>query len=276
MIFYGIDFTSAPRRKKPITVARCSLSGEELSLEEVEAFTSLEEFTGLLHRDGPWAAGMDFPFGLPREFVEAMGWPWDWSRYVALIADMTFTEFEAHVARFRESRSPGLKHPLRAADRLANSISPLMLVGVPVGRMFFRGAPLLLTAELNVVPCRPGMPDRTAFEAYPALLARRVIGKTPYKNDTPAKQTGAQREARLAVLRGLKDAALRRLYGVSVTLSKTHRESLVEDPTGDRLDALVCAIQAVWAYRRRRQGYGVPIGADPPAGWIADPELGGL
>ena len=42
------------------------------------------------------------------------------------------------------------------------------------------------------------------------------------------------------------------------------------DPTGDRLDALICALQAAWAFR---QGYATdgPPHADPLEGWIADP-----
>ena len=46
----------------------------------------------------------------------------------------------------------------------------------------------------------------------------------------------------------------------------------VDDLTGDSLDALLCAIQAAWAWRNRRQLFGLPrAGIDPCEGWIADP-----
>ena len=48
---------------------------------------------------------------------------------------------------------------------------------------------------------------------------------------------------------------------------------LAEDPTGDQLDALICAIQAAWAWTMKAQRYGAPEGADALEGWIADPAL---
>jgi hypothetical protein len=44
-------------------------------------------------------------------------------------------------------------------------------------------------------------------------------------------------------------------------------------PSGDRLDALFCAIQTAWAWTMRSERYGVPEHLDPLEGWIADPSL---
>ncbi len=47
--------------------------------------------------------------------------------------------------------------------------------------------------------------------------------------------------------------------------------SLVDDPTGDQLDALLCSIQAAWAWTQRSANYGAPTDFDAIEGWIADP-----
>ena len=50
----------------------------------------------------------------------------------------------------------------------------------------------------------------------------------------------------------------------------------VEDPTGDRLDAVLCLVQAAWAWQRRDSGFGLPDGIDPVEGWIVSvPRDGG-
>ena len=68
---YGVDFTSAPRRAKPITVARGCLDagGSVFRLEDVESIGDWSAFEAFLARPGPWVGGFDFPFGLPREPV---------------------------------------------------------------------------------------------------------------------------------------------------------------------------------------------------------------
>jgi hypothetical protein len=48
---------------------------------------------------------------------------------------------------------------------------------------------------------------------------------------------------------------------------------LAEDPSGDRLDALLCAIQAAWAWTQRDPGFGLPEHVDPLEGWIFDPHV---
>ena len=50
-------------------------------------------------------------------------------------------------------------------------------------------------------------------------------------------------------------------------------EYMVQDPTGDQLDAVLCAIQAAWAYSQAAQNYGIPPDCDPVEGWIVDPNL---
>jgi hypothetical protein len=58
-------------------------------------------------------------------------------------------------------------------------------------------------------------------------------------------------------------------YGLRVVASRT----FADDPSGDNLDALLCAIQAAWAWTMRDRRYGRPRDADVLEGWIADPTL---
>ena len=74
----GIDFTSAPTRRKPITVARGTLAGSRLALQRVDALHDFAAFEALLREPGPWLGAFDFPFGLPRELVQTLHWPRDW------------------------------------------------------------------------------------------------------------------------------------------------------------------------------------------------------
>jgi hypothetical protein len=50
-------------------------------------------------------------------------------------------------------------------------------------------------------------------------------------------------------------------------------DECIADDTGDKLDSVLCAIQAAWAFNRRATNYGIPLGVDPIEGWIVDPEM---
>ena len=54
MKIFGIDFTSAPGRKKPITVAEGELKQGTLSVKKIHAFVSFDEFEDFLEQKGPW------------------------------------------------------------------------------------------------------------------------------------------------------------------------------------------------------------------------------
>lgn len=268
MLVFGVDFTSAPRPRKPITCAVCKFSGGVLRPQRVEALTSFAAFESFLQRPGPWLAGFDFPFGQPLQVIRTLGWGESWAEIVAHVGAMSRDEFLAALKAYRDARPPGDKHPLRPTDALAGARSPLMVYRVPVGRMFWAGAPRLLAAGLSVIPCHPTGEARIALETYPALVARRWIGARPYKSDSAARQTMDQHHARCDLLAGLR-ADCDNHYGFALDLPGDLAEVLISDPSGDRLDALLCAVQAAWA--SRQPGYGVPSSADPREGWIVDP-----
>ena len=265
MKIYGIDFTSRPSRKKPLTCLECSLEGDVLRAEALINWSGFEAFEAALIRPGPWIAGIDFPFGLPRRFIENIGWPSTWADYVEHVRTLGRSGFRDALDAYRSSRPPGDKEHRRATDIAAGSISPQKLYGTPVGLMFFEGARRLRDAGVTIPGLLAGDPERIVVETYPGMLARTVIGRRSYKQDTRSKQTTQQRHARQSLLTGIVDGAARQLYGFDVTLTM----DLTTDPGGDQLDALLCAIQAAAAWRLRTDRFGMPEGTDPVEGWIA-------
>lgn len=274
MKIYGIDFTSAPSRQKPISGVAAELTGETtLQIERPLIIASLNEFEVFLKRRGPWVGGFDFPFGQPRKLLENSGWPVDWTDFIELVARMSQQEFEEQLEAYRQPRAAGDKQHLRLIDAKAKACSPMMLYGVPVGKMFFKGAPRLLRAGLNILPCCPTNDNRIALEAYPALVARKWLDKRSYKNDDLRKQTDDQKQCRRDLLEGLLSTQFQATYGFRLVLSDALKNELIDDPMADGLDALLCAIQAAWAYTQRERGYGIPATCDTLEGWIVDPDM---
>ena len=69
MKIYGPDFTSSPSPSKPITCAECILQNDELRVSSFTPLTSFDDYEVFLEVDGPWVAGIDFPFGQPWKLI---------------------------------------------------------------------------------------------------------------------------------------------------------------------------------------------------------------
>jgi len=270
MRIFGLDITSRPSRGKPITCATCTFEQGLLRVEGVEPLESFDAFEHMLQRPGPWVAGLDFPFGQPRQLVEDLGWPPDWEGCVARVGAMTKQEFEAVLKTYAATHPKGHKHLFRQADRAARACSPMMLYFTPVAKMFYQLAPRLMRSGVSVIPCRPNGQNRVAVEAYPGMLARKWIDRRSYKAERRKKQTQERRAAREQLAAAVESEAFAEHYGFTCSCG-TSRQALIEDPAGDTLDAVLSAVQAAWACARRTQNYGMPAGCDPLEGCIADP-----
>lgn len=266
MRIYGVDFTCAPREAKPITVAVGRAKRETLELEDIEALQDFSAFEAFLARPGPWLGGFDFPFSLPRELLRDLGWPTDWPALVAHCASMDRLAFRSSMDAYRASRTPGRKYAHRATDYPAGSSSPMKLVNPPVALMFHEGARRILASGMHVPALHDGDRLRVALEAYPGLLARKQLGiRDSYKSDTRREQTPARKAVRKEIMQALK---ARQPLGIKLELDTRLERALVEDGSGDMLDAAICAAQAAWAWQRRQSNYGLPAGVDPAEGWI--------
>ncbi|MFM7142985.1 MAG: DUF429 domain-containing protein [Alphaproteobacteria bacterium] len=262
----GVDFTSAPRTRKPIVVASGTLRGRTLRLTGTETFADWPGFESLLARPGPWIGGFDFPFGLPRETVATLGWPRRWDRLVARCAGFDRRSFREVLDASRAGRAVGDRFPHRATDRPARSHSPLKFVNPPVGWMFLEGAPRLLRAGVTVPGLHAGDPARIAVEAYPGFAARRIT-RASYKSDDPRRDDASRRRVRREIADALAQGA--GADGLRLAASPSRLRELVGDPSGDRLDAAIAALQAAWCLARREDGFGLPRDVDPSEGWIA-------
>jgi hypothetical protein len=273
MKVFGVDFTSRPRKSKPITCAECHFDGHALTLKSLHTFESFTQFEDWLLTPGAWIAGLDFPFGLPRKLIRNLGWPATWIAYMTNIAGMTREDFVRLLEDYKRDRDSGDKEHLRETDKVANSASPQKLYNPPVGKMFYEGATRLYHSVLSIEPMRPMHDNRIVIEVYPALLVRHHIGRTPYKSDTRAKQTPEKEAARLDLMRALQAKTFYHDYQFKLVLNQDFRHRLVEDVTGDELDAVICAIEAAWSWNQRDQNLGIPEGVDQNEGWIVSKEL---
>ncbi len=271
MRIYGVDFTSAPNRKKPITCAVCKLQENHLRVQDCLKLASFSDFEAFLHSNGPWLAALDFPFGQPGNLITHLQWPERWEDYMQVIMSMGKKKFEETLKRYGENRVKGDKLHLRTTDVLVGARSPMMLYRVPVAKMFFEGATRLLVANVSILPCHPTEDSRIVVEGYPALVARRFIGKQSYKSDEREKQTKNREIARREIVNGLRSREIEKWYGLRVKLSNEMSNRLVEDPKGDVLDAVLCSVQGGWAWLQRFNFCELPEMNKRIEGWIVDP-----
>jgi len=261
----GVDFTSAPSRRKPITVALGRRRGDAtVVLDEIVAHAGFPTFSTWLRSPGPWLAAFDFPFGLPRELVEALGWPREWLPLARHYTGLSRAEIRATFQAFCAARPAGTKFAHRACDAFSTASPSMKWVNPPVAFMLHAGIGLLLEAGVQIATLHPGDPERVALEGYPGLLARELIGRRSYKSDTRAMQTAQRRDARVELLRRLEAGEGR--LGLRLALDPAERALLIDDGSADRLDAVLCLMQAAWAVGR--PGWGLPDDVDPLEGWI--------
>lgn len=271
----GCDFSSAPSRRKPITLALGRLDRNRVLLERIEWIETLDAWQARLAEPvspAGWVGGFDLPFGLPRELVQTLGWPTDWPGCIAHYAALSRAQIRDAFAAFCDARPTGGKFAHRATDGPAGSSPSMKWVNPPVAFMMHAGVPRLLAAGLHLPGLHAGDARRVALEAYPGLLARSVLGQTSYKSDDRAKQTPERLIARKTLVHALEsgEAPLLRSEGLRLKLSHAQRDALADDASGDVLDAVLCLLQAAWAQRQHERGhpcYGLPE-FDPLEGWI--------
>jgi hypothetical protein len=281
----GCDFSSSPSRRKPIVFATGSLERGRVQLSGLETAETLADYAHWLESDRPWVCGFDFPFGLPRELIETLGWPLDWLACMRHYAGLSRPQIREAFAGFCQARPTGRKFAHRATDPGAGSSPSMKWVNPPVAYMLHAGVPPLIEAGVQLpgllgaqqaraaAPHLAHLAPRVALEAYPGLLARELLGpngqRRSYKSDDRAKQTADRLIARKDLITALENGQTR--LGLRIKLTHAQRDALIDDASGDRLDAVLCLVQAAWAWQQHDQGhpcYGLPAQIDPLEGWI--------
>ena len=265
-LLLGCDFSSSPTARKPIVLAWGRERSGRVVLERLQHIPTLQAFGAWLAEPGEWVGGFDIPFGLPRELVEHLGWPLQWHACMQHYAGLTRAEIRDTFAAFCDARPVGAKFADRAFDKLAGSSPSMKWVNPPVAYMLHAAVPLLLAAGVHLPGLHAGDPQRVALEAYPGLLARELIGRRSYKNDDRAKQTPERLIARKDMITALELGHTR--LGLRLKLTHAQRDALVQDASGDALDAVLCLVQAAWALRQGAPRFGLPEHLDPLEGWI--------
>jgi hypothetical protein len=263
----GIDFTCSPSRRKPITIATGRLRGGRLEVEAIAALESLDAFERWLQTPGPWLGAFDFPFGLPREFVEAQRLGSSCAEVIANVHSRCPTRmaWRACIDAWGNARPRGRRRPHRASDRASPVVptSALQTRYVPVGLMYYEGVSRLVGSGATIAGLHAGDPQRVAVEGYPRRVAHALIERRSYKNHDAPDRTAA----RAAIVDALATGAGGR--GFVLGVDRVTRESVIAEPSGDRLDAVLCLVQA--ARSARLPGFGLPASIDPVEGWIPGP-----
>lgn len=284
---YGIDFSSAPSLKKPITVAvgQCDPVLGIYRLDHVSGLTSLSAFETFLTTPGPWIGGFDLPFGQPRPLIVHEGWPTDWRAFVAFYCAADRQGLRARFKAWCDGRPVGDKFAWRATDKPAGSSPAMRWTNPPVAWMMQAGIGRMVQAglcfpahgdccpwedaahALQPVEARASAPSgwpRIALEAYPGFTARKVTTRS-YKSDDRARQDTDRAQNRQKILRALLEgsADLR----VRLQASPTWIRHMTIDGSGDLIDAVICALQA--GHAAMQPGFGLPAEVDALEGWIA-------
>jgi hypothetical protein len=272
-IILGVDFTSAPTVKKPITVAvgrwNHGASVPVYRLDEIRGLVSLRAFESFLHETGPWLGGFDLPFGQPRTLIEHEGWPTDWPSFVRFYCSQPREGLRDTFRRWCDARPSGDKFAWRRADKPAGSSPAMRWTNPPVAWMMHAGIGRMLDASLVFPAHRHGTtgthdPPRIALEAYPGFTARKVC-RTSYKSDAAANQTPERMANRRAILGSLVAGTAG--LDIALEIAPAWRERLLADGSGDLLDAVICGLQA--GHAAALPDYGLPADLDSLEGWIA-------
>jgi len=267
----GVDFTSAPSARKPLTIAVGRLVGagrqRRYRLDDIHELVTLDAFSTFLQDGGGWIGGFDLPFGQPRPLVEHEGWPTAWPDFVRFYSATPRDHLRSVFRRWCAARPPGAKFAWRRTDTPAGSSPAMRWANPPVAWMMHAGIGRMLDAGLTFPAHRHAprrRPRRIALEAYPGFTARQVC-RSSYKSDLAAAQTPARAANRRAIIRALITGAAGLTVALDITPAWSRR--LVADGRGDLLDAVICGLQA--AHAARQPGYGLPRDLDSLEGWIA-------
>jgi hypothetical protein len=261
----GIDFTCSPSRRKPITIATGRLDGMRLELQAIASLTSLAQFEAWLQTPGPWLGAFDFPFGLPRVFVDANELGSTCAEVMTAVRARCPDRmaWRAYIDAWGNTRPKGTRLPHRASDRaeMVLPTSALQTRYVPVGLMYYEGIQRLLASGVTIAGLYAGDPARIALEAYPRRLAHSLIEWRSYKNQDLPDRTFARESIVRALERTRGDGA----FALAID-DAALRASLIGEASGDRLDAVLCLVQAARA--SRLPNHGMPDAIDPVEGWI--------
>lgn len=250
----GVDFSGAAEAGRNAWIADCAREGR--SRLRLKRLNSIERLCGASKREValPWLVqairdskdalwGIDFPFGLPIE----LGWP-DWPDQLAAVAAWTGTT-NAFGVRCCElaMKAVGKLHTRRDTDRETRTpfdCYHYRIIYQTVHGMRDVLAPLRDDPSTCVLPFDIGTianAKRIVAEACPGSTLRRLaLPHNRYKQSKPGRVAAKYKRVRERILEGLMPF---------VEIEADQRRTILNNPGGDALDAVIAAVGAWRAWR---------------------------
>jgi hypothetical protein len=242
---YGVDFSGAADAGKKIWITQGVLEGEALHVEAcyrgadlpgsgVERDRCLVALRDFIAGEKAGAFGLDFPFGLPRDLVEADTW-YDFA--------VSFPDRYVNSEAFREAcRTAANGSELRrVTDR--ESRTPFSPYNLRLYRQTYFGvrdvlAPLVRERSASVLPMQTAASDKPwVLEICPASTLKRESLYRPYKGNSRA-----HREERAQILAVIEQAA-------PLSVPEVVRPVILENTDGDALDSVLAGFAVLRALR---------------------------
>jgi hypothetical protein len=254
---YGVDFSGARLAGRTIWIARAAVSARSGRLKLV-GLASLEQTAGTAERaaalaylvrlvreshEALWA--IDAPFGLP---VEVMDDGLTWADLMAFVRGFPTGAYDLGLRCLdRAKRLGGPGHVYRTTDR--RSKTPFSCYHYRIIYQTFHVMrdvlwPLLDEPGTAVLPFQYGrlpQAERVVVEACPSSTLKRMgLPHQGYKQPGGKPVSPERCHTRAAILAGLAPL---------VHVPDPHPETILRDPGGDALDAVIAAVGAMHAWR---------------------------
>jgi len=249
---YGIDFSGAKDAGKKIWIARGSIEGDSLCIEDCRRASDLPGSS--MYRNDSLSAlreiiagakhsvfGLDFPFGLPGELVTEHSW----EEFIERFSTRYLIPKEFRQACHSAFNGSELK---RTTDRETHvPFSPYNLRLYPQAYFGIRDvlAPFVREGRACVLPMQSPLSHLSwVVEICPACTLKRERLYTSYKGTSREHRT-----AREHILAAIVATGLLRIPDQDL------RSRIVMDPGGDALDSVIAAFATSRSLTRMTDGY---------------------
>ena len=245
----GVDFSGARRAGDHIWIAVGTHEGGRLSLESCRSArelpgggrdrqSALAALVALLESERRAAAGLDFPFGLPRSLVAEE----HWEDFVRAFPRRYPDADSLRKACRRAAAGRELKRRTDVEARVPFSAYNLRLYRQTYFGIAEVLLPLLDSAAASAIPMQPPTPGKVLLaETCPASLLKRLGLYVPYKGRDRRFES-----SRMSIIESLINNNL-----ICISKKSVYRR-LIEDPGGDALDSAVAAVAAAHLPRLRQ------------------------
>jgi Protein of unknown function (DUF429) len=252
----GVDFSGARDAGRAIWIAEGRVGPGGLALEDCrpaeklpggarDRATALAALVDHLGAQSDAVIGCDFPVGLPEKLVRETDWP-------AFLA--RFPKRHASAETFRaDCRKRSAEETKRCTDKVAST--PMCAWNLRLYKQTYHGianvlAPLVALGRATVGPMQEPIAGRAwILETCPASVLKKLGLYEEHKSYKVRSRVGREvaRARRQIILDFLVSAG--RLREPSTDL----RTTLLDDRGGDALDAVIAALAAAAALRRKHQ-----------------------